>query len=95
MDALGSIGFGWIIFRAIRSMGVDCPKATAKYTLIAALMYAVAMAFVYISLSYIGSTSSYLGSEFSNGGDILTAFTFNTLVRLARCCWVQSWYWPV
>ncbi|MCV5373214.1 branched-chain amino acid transport system II carrier protein, partial [Escherichia coli] len=41
------------------------------------LMYAVAMAFVYISLSYIGSTSSYLGSEFSNGGDILTAFTFN------------------
>lgn len=42
MDALGSIGFGWIIFRAIRSMGVDCPKATAKYTLIAALMYAVA-----------------------------------------------------
>ncbi|MDW2095072.1 branched-chain amino acid transport system II carrier protein, partial [Vibrio sp. 1866] len=48
-----------------------------KYTLIAALMYAVAMAFVYISLSYIGSTSSYLGSEFSNGGDILTAFTFN------------------
>ncbi|MDG2999918.1 branched-chain amino acid transport system II carrier protein [Vibrio parahaemolyticus] len=77
MDALGSIGFGWIIFRAIRSMGVDCPKATAKYTLIAALMYAIAMAFVYISLSYIGSTSSYLGSEFSNGGDILTAFTFN------------------
>lgn len=60
MDALGSIGFGWIIFRAIRSMGVDCPKATAKYTLIAALMYAVAMAFVYISLAYIGSTSSYL-----------------------------------
>ncbi|RJX72885.1 branched-chain amino acid transport system II carrier protein [Vibrio sinensis] len=76
MDALGSIGFGWIIFRAIRSMGVECPKATAKYTLIAALMYAVAMAFVYISLSYIGSTSSYLGSEFTNGGDILTAFTF-------------------
>lgn len=76
MDALGSIGFGWIIFRAIRSMGVECPKATAKYTLIAALMYAIAMAFVYISLSYIGSTSAYLGSEFSNGGDILTAFTF-------------------
>ncbi|MGR5301104.1 branched-chain amino acid transport system II carrier protein [Vibrio alfacsensis] len=77
MDALGSIGFGWIIFRAIRSMGVDCPKATAKYTLIAALMYAIAMAFVYTSLAYIGSTSSYLGFEFSNGGDILTAFTFN------------------
>ncbi|BDR15529.1 branched-chain amino acid transport system II carrier protein [Vibrio sp. STUT-A11] len=77
MDALGSIGFGWIIFRAIRSMGIDCPKATAKYTLIAALMYAVAMAFVYISLAYIGSTSTYLGNEFSNGGDILTAFTFS------------------
>ena len=77
MDALGSIGFGWIIFRAIRSMGVDCPKATAKYTLIAALMYATAMTFVYVSLAYIGSTSSYLGDKFSNGGEILTAFTFN------------------
>jgi branched-subunit amino acid permease len=77
MDALGSIGFGWIIFRAIRSMGINCRKATAKYTLIAALMYAVAMAFVYISLAYIGSTSTYLGNEFSNGGEILTAFTFS------------------
>ncbi|WP_112479577.1 branched-chain amino acid transport system II carrier protein [Vibrio variabilis] len=77
MDALGSIGFGWIIFRAIRSMGIECPKLTARYTLIAAMMYAFAMAFVYVSLSYIGSTSSYLETEFSNGGDILTAFTFN------------------
>ncbi|MGR5286478.1 branched-chain amino acid transport system II carrier protein [Vibrio maritimus] len=77
MDALGSIGFGWIIFRAIRSMGIECPRLTARYTLIAAMMYAVAMAFVYVSLSYIGSTSSYLAAEFGNGGDILTAFAFN------------------
>ncbi|WP_064601605.1 branched-chain amino acid transport system II carrier protein [Photobacterium sp. J15] len=77
MDALGSIGFGWIIFRAIRSMGVECPKATAKYTLMAAMMYAVAMVVVYMSLAYIGSTSSNLGSEFTNGGEILTAFTFH------------------
>ena len=82
MDALGSIGFGWIIFRAIREMGVDCPKATAKYTLMAAVMYAVAMALVYLSLAYIGSTSANLGSTFGNGGEILTAFTlahFGTL----------------
>lgn len=75
MDALASIGFGWIIFRAIRSMGIESPKGIAHYTLIAALMYAISMSFVYISLSYIGSTSSYLGSDFSNGGDILTAFS--------------------
>ncbi len=49
MDALGSIGFGWVIFRAIKSMGVTQPKAITRYTLIAALMYAVAMALVYIS----------------------------------------------
>lgn len=77
MDALGSIGFGWIIFRAIRSMGIECPKATAKYTLIAAMMYAVAMVVVYLSLAYIGSTSAELGAEFTNGGEILTAFTFH------------------
>ncbi|KLV06646.1 branched-chain amino acid ABC transporter [Photobacterium aquae] len=75
MDALGSIGFGWIIFRAIQSMGVSCPRATAKYTLMAALMYAVAMTVVYIALAYVGSTSAYLGTAFTNGGDILTAFT--------------------
>ena len=72
MDALGSIGFGWVIFRAIKSMGVNNPKAITKYTLIAALMYAVAMALVYIALAYIGATSS---GEFTNGGDILTTFT--------------------
>jgi len=75
MDALGSIGFGWVIFRAIKSMGVECPKATAKYTFIAAVMYATAMAAVYMSLAYIGSTSADLGTDFTNGGEILTAFT--------------------
>ncbi|MGF1701705.1 branched-chain amino acid transport system II carrier protein [Photobacterium makurazakiensis] len=75
MDALGSIGFGWVIFRAIESMGVKCPKATAKYTLIAAMIYAVGMALVYIVLAYIGVTSANLGADFSNGGEILTAFT--------------------
>ncbi|MBY8143174.1 branched-chain amino acid transport system II carrier protein [Vibrio fluvialis] len=72
MDALGSIGFGWVIFRAIQSMGVSQPKAIAKYTLIAAVMYAVAMALVYIALAYIGATSV---GTFTNGGDILTTFT--------------------
>ena len=75
MDALGSIGFGWIIFRAIQSMGISCPKATAKYTVIAAVMYAVAMSVVYLSLAYIGATSADLGTDFTNGGEILTAFT--------------------
>lgn len=75
MDALGSIGFGWIIFRAIQSMGVSCPKATAKYTVTAAAMYAVAMSVVYLSLAYIGATSADLGTDFTNGGEILTAFT--------------------
>lgn len=75
MDALASICFGWIIFRAIRGMGIESPKGIARYTIIAALMYTVSMSFVYISLSYIGSTSSYLGTGFKNGGDILTAFS--------------------
>ncbi|MCG3865035.1 MULTISPECIES: branched-chain amino acid transport system II carrier protein [unclassified Photobacterium] len=75
MDALGSIGFGWVIFRAIEGMGVKEPKAIAKYTFIAALMYSSAMALVYLSLAYIGVTSEGLGLNFTNGGEILTAFT--------------------
>ncbi|USD65433.1 branched-chain amino acid transport system II carrier protein [Vibrio sp. SCSIO 43136] len=75
MDALGSIGFGWIIFRAIQGMGVSEPKDITKYTLIAASMYAGAITLVYLVLAYIGLTSGYLETEFANGGEILTAYT--------------------
>ncbi|WP_372873187.1 branched-chain amino acid transport system II carrier protein [Shewanella sp.] len=72
MDALGSIGFGWVIFAAIRGFGVTCPKLTSRYTLLAALMYASAMALVYLALAWLGRGAV---GEFANGGAILTRFT--------------------
>lgn len=75
MDALGSIGFGWIIFRAIQGMGVTDSKAITRYTLMAAGMYALGITIVYFTLAYIGLTSPSLDVEFHNGGEILTAFT--------------------
>lgn len=76
----GCIGLNWLWldhFPCHPQHGSGLPESNGEIHSNCSLMYAVAMAFVYISLSYIGSTSSYLGSEFSNGGDILTAFTFN------------------
>lgn len=75
MDALGSIGFGWIIFRAIQGMGVSEPKDITRYTLMAAGIYAAGITLVYLTLAYIGLTSPSLGYDFQNGGEILTAFT--------------------
>ncbi|AZQ13238.1 branched-chain amino acid transport system II carrier protein [Shewanella khirikhana] len=72
MDALGSIGFGWVIFAAIRGFGVNCPKLTSRYTLLAALMYGFAMALVYLALAWLGRGAV---GEFANGGAILTSFT--------------------
>lgn len=76
----GCVGLNWLWldhFPCYSQHGSGLPESNGEIHSNCSLMYAVAMAFVYISLSYIGSTSSYLGSEFSNGGDILTAFTFN------------------
>lgn len=76
MDTLGAIGFGWIIYATIKSLGVESKKQTAYYTLIAALIYVIAMSSVYFSLAWIGASSaSALPGSITNGGSVLTYFT--------------------
>ncbi len=76
MDTLGAIGFGWIIYATIRSLGIEDAKQTARYTLSAAFIYTIAMSGVYFSLSWVGASSaSVLPQDVTNGGAVLTFFT--------------------
>ncbi|WP_341659127.1 branched-chain amino acid transport system II carrier protein [Vibrio sp.] len=74
MDTFGSLMFGVLIVDALRKKGITEQKATARYLISAACIAAVGLAFVYISLFYLGATSSAVASGADNGGVILSLY---------------------
>lgn len=74
MDTFGSLMFGVLIVDALRKKGITEQKATARYLISAACIAAVGLAFVYISLFYLGATSSAIASGADNGGVILSLY---------------------
>ncbi|WP_114785029.1 branched-chain amino acid transport system II carrier protein [Vibrio tetraodonis] len=74
MDTFGSLMFGVLIVDALRKKGITEQKATARYLISAACIAAVGLAFVYISLFYLGATSSVVASGADNGGVILSLY---------------------
>ena len=63
-----------VIVDAVRSKGVTDETATRKYLIMAGLIAAAGLAFVYISLFYLGATSVNIAANASNGGDILAIY---------------------
>lgn len=74
MDALGALVFGIVIATAIRARGVTEPALVTRYSVIAALIAALCLALVYISLFYLGASSQELAAGTTNGGQILTRY---------------------
>jgi len=74
MDTFGALMFGTLIVEAIRSKGITEQRATAKYLIFAALIAAAGLAFVYISLFYLGATSSAIAAGVESGGAILSLY---------------------
>ncbi|WP_087016349.1 branched-chain amino acid transport system II carrier protein [Thaumasiovibrio subtropicus] len=74
LDAVAALLFGMVIVDAVRSKGVSDEKATRKYLVMAGLIAASGLAFVYVSLFYLGATSVSIAPEASNGGDILAIY---------------------
>ncbi len=74
MDALASLIFGILIIDILRKKGIDSPKAQTQYLVRAAVIAAIGLAFVYISLFYLGATAGDLASNVTNGGQILTNY---------------------
>lgn len=74
MDTFGSLMFGMLIVDALRNKGITEQGATTKYLICAGLIAAAGLAFVYISLFYLGATSSTVALGVDNGGVILAQY---------------------
>ncbi|MCK6264851.1 branched-chain amino acid transport system II carrier protein [Vibrio sp. ZSDE26] len=74
MDTFGSLMFGMLIVDALRSKGITERSATAKYLVSAACIAAAGLAFVYISLFYLGATSAVVAAGADNGGVVLSLY---------------------
>ena len=74
LDAVAALLFGMVIVDAVRSKGVTDETATRKYLICAGLIAAAGLAFVYVSLFYLGATSVEIAANASNGGDILAIY---------------------
>lgn len=55
MDAIGAIAYSMIVVNAVKATGVKHANAVFKQTLMASIIATIALAFIYISLGYIGN----------------------------------------
>lgn len=74
MDAFAALMFGGLIVDILREKGVTDIKATRNYLIIAGLIAAAGLAFVYISLFWLGATAGGVQDSSATGGTILSAY---------------------
>ncbi|XQY91561.1 branched-chain amino acid transport system II carrier protein [Metabacillus sp. HB246100] len=85
LDALGALVFGIVIITTIKDRGVTAKMDVAKICIQAGLIAAAGLAFVYVSLAYVGGTSVTSLGHLDNGGAILTgsaSLLFGSLGRV-------------
>ncbi|OOE90085.1 branched-chain amino acid transport system II carrier protein [Salinivibrio sp. MA351] len=74
MDTFAALMFGMLIVDVIRKKGIEDNKATCMYLIYAGIIAAAGLAFVYVSLFYLGSTASVVAQGTQNGGEIMAAY---------------------
>ncbi|MGL4270535.1 MAG: branched-chain amino acid transport system II carrier protein, partial [Plesiomonas sp.] len=74
MDTFAALMFGMLIVDVIRSKGISDTKQTCRYLIIAGLIAAAGLAFVYVSLFRLGATSGAIAGGLDNGGAIFAAY---------------------
>ncbi|MDR0805140.1 MAG: branched-chain amino acid transport system II carrier protein [Enterobacteriaceae bacterium] len=74
MDTFAALMFGMLLVDVLRGKGITEQKATYKYLVIAGLISAAGLAFVYISLFWLGATSATIAPNADNGGVILASY---------------------
>ena len=82
MDVIAALVFGIIIINALKAEGITKKGPVMKAMVIAGLIAAAGLTFVYLSLSYIGATSVEAIGLQENGGAIL-ALTSTVLYGVA------------
>ncbi len=73
MDTFASLMFGMLIVDAIRNKGIT-DRAAATVSISAGCIAAAGLAFVYISLFFLGATSATVAAGADNGGAILSLY---------------------
>ena len=72
MDVLASLVFGIVILQSLAARGVTDKAAQIKTTIFAGIVAALGLAFVYVSLGYIGVTSTEAIGFHEDGGTIIS-----------------------
>ncbi|MFC7685745.1 branched-chain amino acid transport system II carrier protein [Ureibacillus sp. GCM10028918] len=71
MDVLASLVFGIVIVQSLQAKGIKDRSKQVKTTIFAGIVAALGLAFVYISLEYIGATSIDSIGYIGDGGTII------------------------
>ena len=58
MDMLAGLVFGLVVIQALKARGIKEPKKIVSSTIYAGIIAAIGLAFVYVSLGFIGATST-------------------------------------
>lgn len=74
MDTFAALMFGILMTDAIARRGITNAKMKTKYLILASFIAAAGLAFVYISLFYLGATSASVVPAANNGGQILSIY---------------------
>ena len=74
MDTLASLMFGMLIIDILKKNGIEDTKSQTRYLVRAAIIAASGLAFVYISLFFLGASAGDLAIGAKNGGQILTNY---------------------
>ena len=77
MDTFAALIFGMLILDVLRQKGVTDKRAQSRYLMIAALIAASGLGFVYISLFILGGTSLGVVESADNGGEIISAYVLS------------------
>ncbi len=74
MDTFAALMFGMLLVDAMRKKGVTDTKIANRYLTKAAFIAALGLAFVYVSLVYLGVTSGGMAAKAGEGASILTVY---------------------
>ncbi len=74
MDLFGALIFGMLIIDVLKKKGVTQGAALNRYLIIASIIAASGLAFVYISLFVLGATAGSLVELQANGGKIIAVY---------------------
>ncbi|WP_026024174.1 branched-chain amino acid transport system II carrier protein [Enterovibrio norvegicus] len=74
MDTFAALMFGMLIVDVIRKKGITSDAKTCQYLIYAGVIAATGLAFVYVSLFYLGATATGVAAGAANGGAILSAY---------------------